>query len=120
MHKTLLTLDPERDKIVWTAVSAARKQLRRRPEHANTPWSQLEVEAVIAACDGGDGGERVPSLIALCDLDTLRSGLHANSICETDDGTPLAVEVIGRLACEAEIIPVVLTSRGEALAVGRA
>ena len=119
MHKTLLNLDPERDKILWTAVSAALKKLRRRPEHAKTPWSQLEVEAVIAACNGGDSGERVPSLIALCDIETLRSGLHANSICETEDGTPLPVEVIRRLACEAEIIPVVLNSRGEALAVGR-
>ena len=62
----------------------------------------------------------MPSLIALCDIDTLRNGVHANSICETDDGTPLPVEVIRRLACEAEIIPVVLNSRGEALAVGRA
>jgi HNH endonuclease len=120
MHKTLLNLDPERDTILWTAVSAALKQLRRRPEHAKTPWAQLEVEALIAACNGGDGGERVPSLLALCDLATLRDGLHANSICETEDGTPLPVEVIRRLACEAEIIPVVLNSRGEALAVGRA
>jgi hypothetical protein len=61
----------------------------------------------------------VPALIALCDLETIRNGLHANSICETEDGTPLPVEVIRRLACEAEIIPVVLNGRGEALAVGR-
>jgi Domain of unknown function (DUF222)/HNH endonuclease len=119
MRKTVLNLDPERDKIFWTAVSAALKRLRQRPEHAKTPWSQLEVEALIAACNGGDGAERVPSLITLCDLETLRSGLHANSICETEDGNPLPVEVIRRLACEAEIIPVVLNSRGEALAVGR-
>ena len=106
--KTLLNLDPECDKILWTAVSAGFKQLRRRPEHANTPWAQIEVEAVLAACHGGDGTERVPSLLALCDIETLRSGVHANSICETEDGTPLPVEVIRRLACEAEIIPVIL------------
>jgi HNH endonuclease/Domain of unknown function (DUF222) len=79
----------------------------------------LQIEAVIAACNGGDGGDRVPSLIALCDLETLRNGLHPNSICETQDGTPLPVEVVRRLACEADIIPVVLGSHGEALAVGR-
>ena len=55
----------------------------------------------------------------MCDLETLRNGLHANSVCETEDGTPLPVEVVRRLACEADIIPVVLGSHGEALAVGR-
>ena len=119
MHKTLIELDPERDQILWAAVSGALKKLRQRPEHAKTAWHQLQVEAVLAACNGGDGRDRVPSLIALCDLDTLRNGIHANSICETQDGTPLPVEVVRRLACEADIIPVVLGSRGEALAVGR-
>ena len=95
------------------------KKLRQRPEHAKTPWHQLEVEALIAACNGGNGAQRVPALIVLADIDTLRSGLHANSICETDDGTPLPVEVVRRLACDAEIIPVILNSKGEALAVGR-
>ena len=52
----------------------------------------------------------MPALIVLADIDTLRSGLHANSICETDDGTPLPVEVVRRLACDAEIIPVILNS----------
>ena len=93
MRKTLLDLDPERDKIFWTAVSAALKKLRRRPEHAKTPWAQLEVESLLAACNGSNGGQRVPTLFVLADIDTLRSGLHANSICETDDGTPLPVEV---------------------------
>jgi hypothetical protein len=119
MRQTLISLDPERDKIFWTAVSHALRKVRQQPAHAKTPWHQLEVEALLAACSGGDGGERVPSLIALCDLETLRSGLHAKSICETEDGTPLPVDVIRRLACEAEIIPVVLNGRGEALAVGR-
>ena len=40
-------------------------------------------------------------------------------MCETEDGTPLPVELIRRLACEADIIPVVLGGSGEALAVGR-
>ena len=95
------------------------KKLRQRPEHAKTPWAQLEVDALLAACNGGTGGQRVPALFVLADIDTLRSGLHNNSICETDDGTPLPVEVVRRLACDAEIIPIILNSRGQALAVGR-
>jgi len=120
MRHTMITLDPERDTTLWAAVAAALNTLRQRPEHAKTPWHQLEVEALMTACDGGAGGGRVPSLLTLCDLDTLRNGVHANTVCETVDGTPLPVEVVRRLACEAEIIPVVLNSRGETLAVGRA
>jgi hypothetical protein len=120
MRQTLISLDPERDKVMWTAVRHALRTLRRQPAHAKTPWHQLEIEALLAACNGGgDGRERVPSLILLCDSATLKSGVHANTVCETEDGTPLPVEVVRRLACEAEIIPVVLNSRGEALAVGR-
>ena len=48
----------------------------------------------------------------------MRSGVHANTVCETQDGTQLPVEVVRGLACEAEIIPVVLNGRGEAMAVG--
>ena len=120
MRHTLISLDPVRNQMFWTAVSHALHKVRRQPGHAKTPWSQLEVEGLLAACSGGVGGERVPSLIVLCDLETMCSGVHAHTVCETEDGTPLPVEVVRRLACEAEIIPVVLNGRGEALAVGRA
>ena len=119
MRHTLISLDPLRDQIVWTAVSHALHQVRRQPGHAKTPWAQLEVEALLAACSGGTGGERVASLIVLCDADTLRTGVHANTVCESEDGTPLPVEVVRGLACAAEITPVVLDGGGHALAVGR-
>jgi HNH endonuclease len=120
MRQTLISLDPERDKIFWTAVSHALRKLRQQPAQAKT-WHQLEVEALMTACSSGGGGpERVPSLIVLCDVETLRAGVHAKTVCETEDGTPLPIEVVRRLACEADVIPVVLNGRGEALAVGRA
>ena len=53
-------------------------------------------------------------------LRTLVSGLHAHSICETDDGVPLPVSTVRRLCCDAEIIPIVLGSDGVTLDVGRA
>ena len=80
MRHTLISLDPVRDKVFWTAVSHALHKVRRQPGHAKTPWAQLEVEGLLAACSGGGGGERVPRLILLCDSQTLRSGLHANSV----------------------------------------
>jgi hypothetical protein len=121
MRQTLISLDPERDKTFWTAVRHSLRTLRQQPIHAKTPWQQLEVESLLAACNGGgDGRERVPSLIVLCDYDTLGSGVHAKTVCETDDGTALPVEVVRRLACDAEVIPVVINGKGEALDVGRA
>jgi hypothetical protein len=119
MRHTMLTLDPVRDEVFWTAVRASLKRLRRQSAHAKTPWDQLEVEAVIAACSGGDGAERVPALLLLCDEKTLRSGVHANTVCESSDGTPLPVSLVREMACRADIIPVVLGGRGEALDVGR-
>ncbi len=41
------------------------------------------------------------------------TGLHEASICETYDGHPLPPATVRRLACEAEIIPIVLEATGE-------
>ncbi len=119
MRHTLISLDPERDRLFWTAVGHARQTIRQTSKHAETPWNQLEVEALLAACSSGPGSERVASMIVLCDLDTLRSGLHPNSVCETDDASALPVDVVRRLACQADLLPVVLNSRDQALDAGR-
>ena len=94
-------------------------RVRRQPGHAKTPWHNSKSKDSSPPAVAVRGGERVASLIVVCDLDTIRSGVHANTVCETEDGTPLPVQVIRGLACQAEIIPVVLNGRGEALAVGR-
>jgi len=119
MRHTLISLDPVRDQIFWTAVSHSLHKVRCQPGHAKTPWSQLQVEGLLAACSSGDGGDRLPLLILLCDAHTLRSGVHPHTVCETADGTPIPVDVMRGLACGAEIVPVVLNGGGEALAVGR-
>ena len=55
------------------------------------------------------------------DLDTLIHGLHERSIVEVDPGaTTLPVETLRRLACEADLLPVVLDGHGVAVDVGRA
>jgi hypothetical protein len=120
MRHTLISLDPVRDRSFWTAVTSRRGQLRHRPGNKSLSWEQLEVEALIEAIGGGDGERRVPSISVLVDYDTLRAGLSKVSICETDDATALPVATVRRLCCEAEIVPVVLDGRGQALDVGRA
>jgi 5-methylcytosine-specific restriction endonuclease McrA len=55
----------------------------------------------------------------LVDLRTLIDGLHDASVCETHDGKPLPPETMRRIACDAEIIPIVLDSDRVVLDVGR-
>ena len=53
------------------------------------------------------------------DLTTLTKGLHSNSTCRSEFGQDLSAETVRRLACEAEIIPVVLDGRSVPIDVGR-
>lgn len=54
------------------------------------------------------------------DLDTLRHGTHAGSIVSTGTDVDLPIEALRRMACEARIIPVVMSSKGVVLDMGRA
>ena len=102
---------------MWAAIDQHRRQARAKAGTGLT-WEQLQVEALLAAVTSG--GDTVIQLHVLIDLATLQSGLHPNSICELADGTPLPVSVVRQMACEAEIIPIVLGGDGRALDIGRA
>jgi hypothetical protein len=118
MRHTLISLDPVRDKAFWGAVTSRRSKLRQKPEFAKVPWDQLEVESLIAAIGGG--GDRVPMIFVLIDETTLATGkVHERTVCETDDGTPLPVETVRNLCCNADIVPIIVDGKGQALAVGR-
>ena len=58
-------------------------------------------------------------IVVHVDLTTLTEGLHHNSVRHTEFGAPLPVETIRRLACEADIVPVVLSGASVPLDVGR-
>lgn len=73
-----------------------------------------EPEAVVP-----DPELRVPEIGVLVDLDTLCGLATGNGVCETFDGTPLPIDTVRRLCCDAEIVPIVLGGRGEVLDVGR-
>jgi len=53
------------------------------------------------------------------DYETLVSGIHKHSVVHTGFETELPLETIRRMACEAEIIPIVLGKNGVVLDVGR-
>src|SRR5688572_17123640 len=116
MRHTHIELDPVRDAQLWAAIDQHRRQARTQAGSGLT-WEQLQVESLVAAVTCG--GDLVVQMHVLVDLVTLRDGLHANSVCELADGTPLPVSVVRQMACEAEIVPVVLNGDGRALDIGR-
>lgn len=121
MHKTLIEMDPESDRRFWSAVQCQRNLIRARTTNRQVSWDRLTVDAVVDATAGGANTARrrpVPSIVVHVDLDRLTDG--APGLCECDDGTPLAVETVRRLACEGELLPVVLDGRGVVLDQGRA
>lgn len=61
----------------------------------------------------------VPLLSLQVDLQTLRDGLHESSRHHTDWGQPLPVETLRRLACEAEVVPIVCGGGSVPLDMGR-
>jgi len=119
MRHTHLELDPVSDAQLWAAIDAQRRRLRRKAGNAQLDWNRLQVDSVLAAVASSDGGEVGVQIQVLVDLDTLRDGLHERSVCELSDGTGLPVATLRQLACQAELIPVVLDGDGRALDVGR-
>ncbi|MEM9040788.1 MAG: DUF222 domain-containing protein [Actinomycetota bacterium] len=99
--------------------------LSRRPEKSDRRREQVAVDAFVqlvtrpGGAGSSAGSTAPPDVQVLTDLDTLVHGLHEHSIAEYSDGTPIPVETVRRLACEANLIPVVLDSAGMPLDVGR-
>lgn len=99
-------------------------------EVAVMPWVEpneyRQARAVVAlACrshdQAGHDAMREPraEVIVHVDLNTLTHGLHSKSIRHTEFAADLPVETIRRMACEANVIPVVLDGESVPLDVGR-
>jgi len=91
------------------------------------PWIEpndhRQAQALIALVNGAsDTASDVSAraeIVVRVDLETLQHGLHAGGTCRTALGADLPVETVRRLACEAEILPVVLDGRSVPIDVGR-
>ena len=91
------------------------------------PWIEpndhRQAQALIALVNGAsESVSDVPAraeIVVHVDLETLQHGLHAGGTCRTAFGADLPVETVRRLACEAEILPVVLDGRSVPIDVGR-
>ena len=120
MCHTQISLDPETDARLSAAFDSAVAAEKAKPDDGRS-FDQLRADAFMAMVTSTLLGARRPAeLIVLIDLETLQDGLHEASVCETFDGQPLPPATVRRLACEAEIIPVVLGGDGRVVDVGRA
>ena len=121
MCHTQISLDPEADARLSAAFDAAVAAEKAKPDNGRT-FDQLKADAFMTMITV-DTGPRRPAAgrdLVLVDLETLRTGLHEASICETYDGQPLPPATVRRLACEADIIPIVLAGDGRVVDIGRA
>lgn len=80
MKLTLLSLDPVRDATIHAAIDAQLARLRQDAANAQTPFAQLQVEAVVAAVSSGSPGRRVPEVSVLIDSESLVNGRHAATV----------------------------------------
>jgi len=130
-------LDPERGEVLIGRLSHAVEALFHSLEHQNiAPQAEgvdrndhLRAHALMNLTDRGAHHPDTPGpqmaswrcdVSVIVDLDTLRAGLHEKSVCRTESGTHLPVEVVRRMACEADVMPVVLNGDGVPIDVGRA
>ena len=120
MCHTHLELDPEADANVAAVFDAAVATERAEPDDGRT-FDQLQADVLVELITGARTTDpRVPECSVLIDLHTLLHGLHDASVSETADGQHLPPDVIRRMGCEADIIPIVLNGDRVPIDVGRA
>ncbi|MCB0965320.1 MAG: HNH endonuclease [Ilumatobacter sp.] len=122
MHKTLIECDPVTDRAIWSAINTARGRLRRRCQQTGErkgSWDRLTVDAVVDAVTNGHGAHsQLVVHIGLAQLTDLVAD-SATVLCETDTGIAIPPETMRRIACDADIIPIVLDGAGVVIDEGR-
>ena len=112
-------LDPETDARLSAVFDAAVAAERPSPTMAAPSIRSSRRVHGHGHRDGHAGARRPAELIVLCDLATLRDGLHDHSVCETYDGQPLPPDV-SAAGLRRGHHPVVLGGDGQVVDVGRA
>lgn len=122
-----LTLDVEGRTVLEAALGPLSAPKPIDGERDLRPADRRRGDALVtlvrrAVAAGGDTPTSQKStLVVTVDLETLRSGL--TGACEafsgTESGTLLAPETVRRLACDAAVLPVVLSCESEVVDMGR-
>jgi hypothetical protein len=116
-------LAPEDGVRVFNALDAELAALvtAERPAAAPVPRDQLAAQSLVGLLTRAHRSQRPgrAEVLLVIDHRTMLDDLHQHSICEYADGTALPVATARRLACDAEIYPVVLGGDGVVLDMGR-
>jgi hypothetical protein len=113
-HRIFTSLDTE-----VAAMIATRKDTDNDDRQIDR--NHLAAHALARLIAGGHQAIRpaATEIVVHIDLDTLTNGLHEHSTCEFSDGETIPVDMARRLACNAHIIPVVLSGDSVPLDLGR-
>ena len=114
--------DPVTGARIETALTAVANRLwhGEDPKARATPQQRLadalEVLVTRGGSDNGKGNAQGVDLLVIADYDTLAERLANPRLA---DGTPLSVEELLRLACDARILPAIFDQKGQPLWLGR-
>ncbi len=105
MGITKLTLDPIRHEELSTQI---RRELDRIVQTDKLDYTANTRAAALLSLinPGGTAGVR-PEVVVIVDADTIRTGPHDESVCETMDGVPVPPSVLDRYLCDADLSAVV-------------
>ena len=117
---THVALDPEADARLSAMLDAAVAAERAKPDDETRSFDQLRADAFVDLATGARAtGHRPAEVTVLIDHQTYVGHLHEHTVCETSDGQPLAPQAVRRIACDADLIPIVLDTDGNVLHHGR-
>jgi hypothetical protein len=131
LRRTILELDDEADALVYGALCGVVKEMRRADRKAKVPHDRQRTTAQYLADAAREVAHRSlgadvitkhrarPTILALTEMSVLWDQLRVRGVCELDDGTQLTGAQLRKLACEADIIPIVLSGDGVPLDMGR-
>lgn len=124
--------DPESGvRLVGRLEQAVRRMFHSAESDKPSHLSALALVALVCRGDA-ESGTTIDNVVPIAashsraevsvvvDIDTLRRGLHPATLVSTGTDVDLPVETIRRMACEARIIPVVMSSKSVVLDMGRA
>lgn len=114
-------LHPDDWQQVNRRIDAEVAALRRLDEHSGKDRAQLSAVALVGLVCGARSESTVPARVVVhVDFDAIDGVDGAPRFGEYSDSRPVPVETTRRHACDAEILPVVLSGDGLPLDVGRA
>jgi hypothetical protein len=131
LHRTVLELDDESDAVFFGALRGVARELRNSDRKAGIPFerqrntAQYLADAAREVAHRSAGADVItkhkarPLILAITEASVLWDQLRVAGVCELEDGTQLTGAQLRRMACEADIIPIVLSGDGVPLDMGR-